>query len=474
MLKISSIILILIFLNTLSVSAKITLPDIIQSNMVLQQKSKVLLWGEARSNAEVTIKASWSKKLYKTKSNADGSWRITVQTPAAGGPYDITFNDGTRLKIKNILIGEVWLCSGQSNMEIPVVGYSYWPAPILHSNDILFNSNNSQIRLYKVEKAFSKKPLKDCKGIWQESNPQTVREFSAVGYLYAKLLQQKLKVPVGIIEAAVGATVIETWMSKNSLAEVPEVKLSYKPDSSKIDMNDPSVAFNAMINPLTEFRIKGVIWYQGEQNWVDPKYYNKLMVAMVKGWRKLWGQGNFPFYYVQIAPYKYPYDRNLVPYLREEQLKAMNEIPNCGMVVSLDVGSEYTVHPPNKLIISKRLLYWALAKTYGWKGLAYCGPIYKSMKIKGNSIEVFFNYDSTGLTSYGKKLSCFKIAGKDKKFYQASARISRDKLGTDIVIVHSDSVKTPIAVRYGFKDWVKGDLYNNMGLPASPFKTDNW
>ncbi|MHB9012192.1 MAG: sialate O-acetylesterase [Ignavibacteriaceae bacterium] len=460
-----------LLLNALSVSAKITLPAIIQSNMVLQQQSKVLLWGNARSNSKVTINASWSNSLYITKADADGSWKTTIKTPSAGGPYEITFSDGDRLKLTNILIGEVWICSGQSNMEIPVIGYSFWPAPILNSNDIILNANNSQIRLFHVERAFSKTPLKDCNGTWEESNTQTVREFSAVGYLYAKILQQKLKVPVGIIESAVGATVIETWMNKNSLAAFPEINSLNPTDTSKMDKNNPTVAFNGMINPLAGFCIKGVIWYQGEQNCFEPKLYDKLMSAMVKGWRELWGQGNLPFYYVQIAPYKYP-QGELVPFLREAQLKAMKEIPNSGMVVSLDVGSKYTIHPPDKLTISKRLAYWALAKTYGWKGLAYSGPIYKDMKISGNSIKVYFDHDSTGLTSYGKELSCFEIAGKDKIFHPAKAKIMRD--GTDIVIVQSDSVQSPVAVRYGFKDWVTGDLYNVVGLPASPFRTDDW
>jgi sialate O-acetylesterase len=451
-----------------SIFAKIKLPAIIDHNMVLQQNAKVPLWGKAKPNAEVHITTSWDHKLYKLHAQKDSSWKILVQTPKAGGPYEINLSDGEPLVLKNILIGEVWVCSGQSNMEMPVKGFGN--QPVLNSSDILLDSENPGIRLFRLDRALSRSPQQDCKATqWEEANAQSVKDFSAVAYLYAKILQEKLKVPVGVIMSVWGGTMIEAWMDQASLKEFPEIKTA--PDTGKIQKNAPTVLFNAMINPFAGYGIKGVIWYQGEQNRSNYQLYDRLMIAMVKEWRKIWDMGEWPFYYVQIAPYTYTIKdkQGLAPFLREAQLKAMTEIPNSGMVVTIDLGSEKSIHPPDKLPISKRLAYWALANTYGKKGLNYQSPVYKSMKVTASTVYINFNYTPNGLTAFGKELSAFEIAGEDKVFYPAKAKISGNG-----ILVESENVKVPLAVRYAFKDWIVGDLYNTEGLPAAPFRTDNW
>lgn len=448
--------------------AEVELPAVIADSMVLQQKSQVALWGTARSRSKVTVTPSWDSHPYTTVAAADGSWRVQVVTPAAGGPYTIAFNDGKKKVLRGILIGEVWLCSGQSNMEMPVKGFAN--QPVLHSTELLMDSRNPQIRLFRLERASSRKPETRCKATsWQEAGPMSVKDFSAVGYQYAKILQAKLKVPVGVIMTTWGGTVVEAWMDSRSLEEFPEIKIRPETDTAAINKNEPTVLFNAMVNPLVGFGIRGLIWYQGEQNRPNPQVYDRLLAAMVKEWRTLWKCGDWPFYYVQIAPYAYHDKLGPAAPLREAQQRALSLIPHSGMVVSMDAGDEKSIHPANKAVISERLACWALANTYGWAGLPYAGPVFKGMKISGDTVTVSFDNAVNGLTSFGKPIGAFELAGEDRKFFPARARIfSR---GVQLL---ADSVRTPVAVRYAYKDWVTGDLYNTEGLPVAPFRTDSW
>ena len=452
----------------LTASGQISLPAIISSNMVLQQHTEVPLWGKARHSSALKVATSWDHASYSTRVDADGSWRVMIKTPAAGGPYSITLDDGKPLVLSNVLIGEVWICSGQSNMEMPVKGFKN--TPVLHSNELLLEADNPRLRLFRLERAQSRQPEADCKATpWEAANALSVKEFSAVGYQFAKALQEKLKVPVGIIMSTWGGTMIEAWMNKNSLAPFPEIKILPPADTSKMNKNEPTVLFNAMIHPLAGYAIKGMIWYQGEQNRVDPQLYDRLMAAMVQEWRKIWNCGDWPFYYVQIAPYAYHDTLGPAAPLREAQQKAQRQIPHSGMVVSMDAGEEGSIHPSDKTSISNRLLYWALANTYDWKGLAYASPLYNSMKVVKDAVNISFDNAPNGLTSFGKPLTAFEIAGEDRKFFRANAKIT----GAGIT-VRSDSVKVPVAVRYAYKDWEPGDLYNTEGLPAAPFRTDNF
>jgi sialate O-acetylesterase len=446
--------------------ATITLPALFNSNMVLQQQADAAIWGSAGKNAPVVITTSWDKKKYTVKADADGKWKTYVHTPKAGGPYDITITDGTPLKLTNVLIGEVWLCSGQSNMEMPVKGFRN--QPILGSNDLLMEADDPELRLFRVERAVANTPQTDCKAKWETCSPQSVKEFSAVGYMYAKILRARLKVPVGIMEATWGGTPIEGWMNTNSLKRVPYGIKDAAPGAN-ITRLEPTGLFNGMIAPLAGFALKGVLWYQGETNRDRPELYAGLMQSMVSEWRSLWNIGEWPFYYVQIAPYLYPNGRPLVPYLREAQDKAQALIPNSGMVVVMDAGDEKTIHPANKTVVGNRLAYWALAKTYGREGLNYQSPTYKAMTIVTDTVKVSFNNAANGLTAYGKDITSFELAGNDKVFYPALARLTNEG-----VFLYSTQVKGPVSVRYAFKDWPQAELFSVEGLPVAPFRTDDW
>jgi len=464
--RIQSFLLGFIFLLSFNASSKIVLPPLIADHMVLQQQSTVVLWGWAKKSAGITVTTSWNKKVYKITADVTGAWKVRVQTPVAGGPYSITLSDGTPVLLRDVLIGEVWLCSGQSNMEMPVEGFKN--QPVLHSNDILMQANDPSIRLIHLERATSMAPQDTVANSgWQSGNAESVKKFSAVGYQFAKLLQQQLHVPIGIIGTYWGGTIVEAWMSEKSLKAFPEVTLPS--DTAGKGKNTPTALFNAMLHPLVGYGMKGVIWYQGEQNRSNAIRYDRLLAAMVQDWRDRWQEGNWPFYYVQIAPYRYNDKLGPSAPLREAQQKALQLIPDAGMVVTLDVGQEHSIHPPDKTTVSKRLAYWALANTYHRKGLSYASPYYSSMKVDGNNVTLRFDNAPNGLTTYGKPLTNFEVAGADRVFYPAEARIIGDGIR-----VTSDKVKEPVAIRYGYKDWVEGEVYNTEGLPLAPFRTDNW
>lgn len=455
-------------------SATITLPPVFSSGMVLQQQADVPLWGRSDKQT-VFITTSWDHKKYEATTK-DGSWKIKIHTPKAGGPYSIQLSDGEAVELTDILIGEVWLASGQSNMEMPLKGFKN--QPVNNSEEVIKNAANSRLRFFIVENTSWAKPLDDCKGQWLTASPETSPGFSATAYFYAKALQEKLNVPVGIVEADWGGTVVQAWMSAENLKAFPEVLVKPMADSAYSNKNEPTGLYNAMIHPVAGYGIKGAIWYQGEQNRNEPALYAKLFPAMVKQWREEWGIGDFPFYYVQIAPYIYKDADKLpeslvklkpfVPYLREAQLNDEKIIPNAGMAVLMDVGSEATIHPPDKESVGRRLSYLALAKTYGHKEIPFSGPVYKSMKADGRSIVLSFDY-ADGLYVKDKQSSNFEIAGNDKKFYPAKAVVE----GATIRVSAAE-VKEPLAARYAFQAWTVGDLFNKDNLPASSFRTDNW
>ena len=451
--------------------AKISLPGVFGDNMVLQQKSSVAIWGKGKSNSILTISAGWSKQIFKTNIDAKGFWRINITTPNAGGPYVITIKDDEVFEIKNVLIGEVWFCSGQSNMEMPMRGFKN--QPVLNSNEMLLEADNNQLRLFDTKRNASVIPTDIVGGEWKISSTESASEFSAGAYMYGVMLQKKLNVPVGIIVSSWGGTKIQSWMDYESLTDFPKDINEYasKIDTSKEKHKLSTTLFNGMIAPFAGYGIKGFIWYQGETNRYDPAGYLKLLPKMVSSWRAHWqSKDSLPFYYVQIAPYGNKDTTKSVRGVREAQMKAMAIIPNSGMVATTDIGSDAFIHPPYKKEVSQRLLYWALAKTYGYKGILYSGPIYKSMIINKNTATIKFDYAERGLSTYGNDLVNFEVAGADKIFYQATAKIQTD--GT--LDVWCDKVTNPVAVRYAWKDYVKGELFNTAGLPASSFRTDDW
>jgi sialate O-acetylesterase len=463
-----------LFLFSTSSRANVTLPTFFSDNMVLQQKSEVAIWGWSKPGNSVQVTTSWNKKKYTAKTDGSGKWKTKVSTPAAGGPYEITVSDGTPITIQNILIGEVWLCSGQSNMEMPMKGFR--DQPIIGSNDAIFNSTNDQIRLYIVPRSVKVQPQDTSKrSSWKISGPEAVSNFSATAYYFGKLLQEKLKVPIGLVNISYGGSPAEAFMSEAALKAFPEIVIPGAADSAKANNRTPTTLYNGMLRPFIGYGIRGCIWYQGETNNGRPDQYEKLFPAMVEEWRSEFGLGDFPFYYAQIAPFKYSQyptpanEKNNSAYLRDAQRKSLNKIPSSGMAVLMDIGEENNIHPANKEIGGRRLAYMALAKTYEMKGFAYASPTVDSLLINGNIATIKFKDAPNGLTSFGKPLVNFEIAGSDKIFRPAKAVISRG-----MILVSSPDVATPVAVRYAFKDFIVGELFSTEGLPVSSFRTDEW
>lgn len=456
--------------------AAIKLPALFSDNMMLQQQSNAPIWGWADKNQNIKVKTSWDAKVYAVKADKDGKWKIALKTPVAGGPYTITVSDAKEVKtIKNILIGEVWLCSGQSNMEMPLKGFQ--GQPVANGNEIIVRSTNKNIRLITIPRAATLEPLEDFEGKWEMASPKSTANFSATAWYFGSLLQEVLNVPVGLIHVSYGGSSMEAWMNQEMLkdftsAKIPTTKEELKKDANRV----PTTLFNGMLSPVIGYGIKGCIWYQGESNYERASEYSALTKKMVSSWRTLWAQGDFPFYYAQIAPFNYaqfhPKDNKEEynsAYLREAQLKASSEIKNSGMAVLMDVGEENNIHPMDKEKGGNRLAFQALAKTYGIEGFEFESPKYKSMDIKDGAVTVSFDNVDNGITAYDKAVIGFELAGEDKVFYPAKAVVRRKS-----VVLTSDKVAKPVAVRYLFKDFIKAELFSGGGLPISSFRTDNW
>lgn len=455
--------------------AQVSLPPFFADDMVLQQQANVGFWGKARPGSTVQVSTGWNNKKYSVTADANGKWKTRISTPAAGGPYEIKVTGGNSIVLHDVLIGEVWLCGGQSNMEMPMKGFK--DQPILGSNDAIYNSTNDKLRLFTVPRSVKAVPQDTVKfSTWKKADPESVSNFSATAYFFGRMLQERLKVPVGLVHISYSGSAAEAWMSEEALKEFPEIKVPKPTETTGLGSRTATVFYNGMIGPFFGYGIKGAIWYQGESNKDNPDQYEKLFPAMVRFWREQSGQGDFPFYYVQIAPYNYgqlPTNSRDVKansaYLRDAQRKSVKTIPNSGMVVVMDIGEEATIHPANKEVGGKRLALMALGKTYGLKGFACTSPSFDSMSVSGGIATLRFSDAPNGLTSFGKPLSQFEIAGADKFWRPAKAAI---RGGT--VVVSSPDVPNPVAVRYAFKDWVVGDLYSTEGFPVSSFRTDDW
>jgi sialate O-acetylesterase len=458
---------ILIAISSKNLYAEVKLPAIFGDNMVLQQQTEAAIWGKAVVGSTVKVTTSWNKRSYTSRTDKEGNWKVKVSTPSAGGPYNVTISDGKVLILNNVMIGEVWVCSGQSNMEMPMKGYRN--QPVLGSNEVIATSSAHDIRIFTVTKATSLIPLDDFKGTWKTSEPENVSEFSATAYYFGLMLSKALNVPVGLINTSWGGTRIEPWISEAGFKKFDWVKLPDKIQKSNLSQQTPTVLFNAMINPMVGFGIRGAIWYQGEANRTEAAQYQQLLPGLPENWRSLWGIGEFPFYYVQIAPYDYGQSGSNSAFLREAQLKASAAISNLGMACIMDCGEKDCIHPANKAAAGNRLAYLALSKTYGKKGFASEGPVLKEMKVEGPQVKLTFDNAMNGLTSFGKELLCFEIAGSNKRFYPAKAFITNAG-----ITLFSPSVNEPVSVRYAFKDFIIGDLFNTEGLPASSFRTDTW
>ena len=474
------IILVPFLLSVTSLQAKVKLPSILCDNMVLQQKTEAKLWGWAKENAKIQVKTSWDKKTYATTADNKGCWLLKVNTPDAGGPYQMTISDGEALTLKNILIGEVWFCSGQSNMEMPMQGFPR--QPIKGGNNVIAKSNPKvPIRMYTTDskegnwiKQFNKKPQIDCQGQWLVNSSENVANISATAYYFALYAQKVLNVPVGIIVSSLGGSVVESWMSREAIEAFKEINTSILDNDSvvKKPQATPCVLYNAKIAPLTNFTIKGFLWYQGESNRKNADLYAKLMPAFVKDLRAKWNIGEFPFYFVQIAPFNYEgADSTSAARLREVQLQNMNEIPNSGMVTTMDIGHPVFIHPVDKETVGERLALWALGATYDRKGIGYAPPVYKSMEKKDTRIYIDFKNAERGIYPMWTALKGFEIAGEDKVFYPAKAEI---ETSTTRLVIWSDKITNPVAVRYAYKNYVEASIFGLSGIPVAPFRTNNW
>jgi len=644
---------VLICINCTATKASIVLPSVFSDNMVLQQKTNAAIWGKADPNKMIQVSTTWSKQTYSAKADKQGNWKVKVATPSYGGPYVITIAGDHKINLKNVMIGEVWICSGQSNMEMPVVGWG----SIKNFKEEIANAKYPKIRLLQVAHMTSNVPLNEAvianNGSWMECNPENVGGFSAVAYFFAREIYKKTGIPIGLIHTSWGGTIAEAWTSGTTLkgmtdfAEavkkienakedkegiefkrkleawqklllekdggydkgkplwvsssfdasswgslsvpalweqsvlpdfdgvvwlrkqvvIPEsfagkdLKInlgmiddddvtffdgekigetqgynqlrSYTVPGNKVKAgkftlavrvfdfgggggifgeknvvsvvsangqrisldgqwqykvavnfkdikpmpvldngpNRSTVLYNAMINPFIQFSIRGAIWYQGESNAGRAHQYEELFPAMIKDWRKKWGLGDFPFYFVQLANFMERQDQpgsSNWAELRDAQLKTLS-LPNTGMSVTIDAGEALDIHPKNKQDVGKRLGLIALAKTYGYK-IPYSGPMLQSYKIANQEVNLDFKFIDGGLkTRDGKEVKGFAVAGADQRFYWAKATIKANQ-----IIISAPEVPNPVAVRYAWADNPDCNLYNGAGLPASPFRTDNW
>ena len=463
----------LFFASTLF--AKITLPEILSDNMVLQQNTSVKIWGKSKANANIVVTPSWNNKKIQTKSDANGNWLTVLETPAGSfTKHSITLSDGETLTLNNILIGEVWLASGQSNMEMPLNGF--WNNPIKDANEtIALSGQNKGIRFATVPKTAAYTPQETVAGSWKESTPENAAWFSATAYHFAKMLYDVLDVPVGIIVSSWGGTKVEGWTNREILETYPDVDLDEKAIEALHPMSRPLLMYNAMIKPLTNYTIKGFIWYQGESNVGRNDVYAQRLANMVKLWRTDWGLGELPFYYAEIAPWIYGDGETGISaaLLRETQFKAQSVIPNSGMITTNDLVEKYedrNIHPRNKTDVGKRLAYLALSQTYDLKSIASRGPEYKSMEIKDGKIHLSFNYADEGFNRMDEAEG-FEIAGNDKVFVPADVEVD---LNNRLIIVSHKDILNPVAARYCFRNFQIGNMANTRELPMVPFRTDDF
>lgn len=470
--------LILALTITFIAYAEVKLPAIVSSHMVLQRNTTVNLWGWADAKEQITINASWLAKPLKIQASGDGKWEVEVKTTNSKEPQTIQIQSKeSDILLEDILFGEVWLCSGQSNMQQSFKGYQ--GEPTIYDPITIAKVNNPNLRLFTVTRAatIGNPPLEDLSAYtaWQSARLDNIMDFSAVAYHFGQQLQEVLDVPVGLIHSSWGGSPVQTWMSKEAYQPYIDID-NYRTDlPSKYVHHSPTALFNAMIYPIIKYAIKGAIWYQGESNKEQPNMYKKLFPAMVKDWRSRWEQGDFPFYYVQIAPFLYGGNEHFhfpdnTAFIREAQEECLELIPNSGMAITMDIGEELTIHPSNKQDVGNRLLYHALNQTYGFKTIAYEGPVYDSLELQDKGIILKFKNVERGVYAHDELLG-FEIAGKDKVFYPAKATIINKKRD---VFVSSEQVPNPVAVRYAWSNWIKGTLYNTDFLPASSFRTDDW
>ncbi len=465
------------------VQAKVKLPHILGDNMILQQDTEANLWGWDKPNTEVKVSTSWASQTYTAKTGKDGKWAVKVKTPKASyTPLSITFDDGEKTTLSNILAGEVWVCAGQSNMEMPIKGFGN--CPVKDFNKVVLSANNYKgIHYVKIPSVMSAKPLDDANCEWKEVNAETVGDASATGYFFAQVVNKALNIPVGLVMANKGGSRVESWLDRDYLK-----KNTHEPlDSNAIvkkyptDYHRPMLWGNGTFHPILNYSVKGILYYQGCSNVGDPAgQYTQRLADLVAQWRREFKQGELPFYFVEIAPYWYDnVNGDNGAKLREQQFNAAKAITNSGIVCTNDLVYPYEkeqIHPCQKQQVGERLAYQALNKTYGMKSVICESMTFKEMTIKNDTVCVHFDNEFGGINRLDD-IEGFEIAGEDKVFHKATAK-HYWKPGKDswreCVIVTSPEVKKPVALRYCFRNFQIGNLANAGGLPLFPFRTDNW
>ena len=479
------LLLAVLVVTAIGLQAKVRLPHLVSDNMIIQQQTDVRLWGWAKPGKTVTVTTSWSDQRVETKADKQGRWLLTVKSPKASyEPLSITFDDGDgQVTIQNVLAGEVWVCAGQSNMEMPVKGFGNCPV-LNYNQEIIHAAGRCQVRSAKIPSIMRMEPQEDADTQWRECSPQMVGEFSATGYFFAKTVNQALDIPVGLIEANKGGSRVESWLTKENLQKYTQEPtdtmgiVNFKKDW---DYHRAMVWGNGTFSPVLNFTVKGILYYQGCSNVGDPgNQYSERMKLLVEQWRSQFGLGEIPFYFVEIAPYWYDNcEGDAGARLREQQFKAAQMIPNSGLVCTNDCAYpyEYTqIHPTQKQKVGERLAFLALNKTYGMSSVICESPSFKEMTVKGDTVYLHFNNEFGGLSRF-EDIEGFEVAGEDRVFHKAKAQHFWQPGGgqwDEALIVTSPEVQHPVAVRYCFRNFQLGNLANMGGLPLFPFRTDNW
>ena len=494
------------FFGVANVQADVRLPAVISNNMVLQKDIPLPIWGWADPGERITVTIGKSV-LTKTADRA-GNWRVTLPPiKTAGGPHEMIVKGKNEIKVSNILIGEVWVGSGQSNMQFSLT-------QSINGQQEIENAKFPKMRLFTIPLVSAGTPLKDVDAQWVECSPDTVAGASALLFYFGHEIHKQMDVPVGLITAAWGSTRIQSWIAPQGYEAIRElggekkewlsmlnkhsenlaiyaeqkkaydlaVKATNVVESSPSAPPNPPIhplnnnfqhtgVYNGMIHPIVPFGIRGLVWYQGESNNGDGMHYYHLTRGLIEGWRAAWNQQvnrDFPFLFAQLAPFFYRVDPTHLAGIWDAQLATL-VLKNTGMAVLTDITSIFDIHAPNKQEVGRRLSLWALAKTYGKADLVYSGPLYKSMKVDGSKAIISFDHASGLKSRDGKDLSWWSISGDDKQFVKASAKIEGDT-----VVIAAEGVTKPAAVRFGWHQLAEPNLTNSADLPASPFRTDTW
>jgi sialate O-acetylesterase len=501
------LLLMVVTVSVLSVDAKVRVASIFSSNMVLQRDIPVPVWGWA--SPEETVSVDFNTQRLSTTADSTGKWRAAFSPMAAGGPFSMTVKGSNTVRFDNVMIGEVWIASGQSNMSFEL-------GRTVNAKKDVAEAVNPLIRLFTVKRVVSETLQTDCSGSWKVCSPDAAEDFSAVAYFFGKALQESLNVPVGLLHDSWSGTGAEGWMPRSLLegdsefvpimtrwnrdvAEYPNALQEWEKTKTAVleqwtadsiaavskgtmvprkpaaprgpgHRDTPSGQYNGMLFPIVPYAMRGVIWYQGEANASRAYQYRRLFPALIGEWRRLWGQGDFPFYYVQLPNLRRQPEPSKSGWaeLRESQRMTLS-LPNTGMAVTIDVGDPKDLHPTNKRPVGARLALIALARTYG-RNVEYSGPVVNTVTVGEKNIRIKFDHASGGLVaSNGSVVTGFTIAGSDKKFVPALAKIDGNT-----VVVSNAAVRDPVSVRYGWADDPTCNVYNKSGLPASPFRTDDW